>query len=214
MILEAYGLRLSRLREEDIELVRHWRNSEKIRQHMHYRGLITSEMQKKWFSSIDNISNYFFILQHGESKIGLVNLSKVNYDKDDAEAGIFIWDDDFLGKGAPVKALLILMNFGYYCLGLKLLYGLVLRDNVRAINLYKKIGAVVTDKINEQQVMIEVTREGFESKTAEWETSGLFESLKNEKTKIIVEQQDHDENLVGAFLKSNDKFSEAFQKRY
>ncbi|MDZ7743378.1 MAG: hypothetical protein U5Q03_16975 [Bacteroidota bacterium] len=46
MKLFKYGISLNRLKEDDIELVRKWRNSRKINQFMEYREEITPEMQK------------------------------------------------------------------------------------------------------------------------------------------------------------------------
>lgn len=54
MIISKYNIRYIRLQEEDIELVRKWRNHPSITKYMVYREEITPEMQKKWFASINN----------------------------------------------------------------------------------------------------------------------------------------------------------------
>jgi len=68
MELSKYGVKLHRLREEDIELVRTWRNSPLIRQYMEFRDEITPEMQKEWFLSINNNENYYFIIEYQQKK--------------------------------------------------------------------------------------------------------------------------------------------------
>ena len=60
MIVRKYGITLRRLALEDIELVRQKRNSQEIRQVMHFKDEITPEMQLKWFESINNFENYYF----------------------------------------------------------------------------------------------------------------------------------------------------------
>src|SRR5687767_11424681 len=111
MILEQYGVRLVRLKEEDIELVRHWRNQGDIANYMEDRNHITREAQVKWFDSIDNKFNYYFIIVYDGKKIGLIN-SK-NYDPKEGfgEGGIFIWDKEYINSFAAVFATLCLLNF-------------------------------------------------------------------------------------------------------
>ncbi len=64
MKLTKYGITLNRLREDDIELLRQWRNSPQINQFMEYRGNITPEMQRDWFRSVDNFDNFYFIIEY------------------------------------------------------------------------------------------------------------------------------------------------------
>ena len=78
MKFRKYGITLTRLREDDIELVRKWRNSPGIQQYMEYREFITEEMQKKWFESINNLQNFYFIIEYENKKIGLINTSNID----------------------------------------------------------------------------------------------------------------------------------------
>ena len=76
MKISKYGIDLVRLTEEDIEMLRQWRNSPQIQQFMEYREEITAEMQKKWFDSINNVNNFYFIIHFEGQKIGLINTSQ------------------------------------------------------------------------------------------------------------------------------------------
>ena len=58
-----YGITLERLREEDIELVRQWRNSDPVRLNMKYQELITPEKQREWFNSINNVNFHYVMIQ-------------------------------------------------------------------------------------------------------------------------------------------------------
>jgi len=196
MIVDAHGLSFVRLKKEDIELVRRWRNSKKINQHMHFKGHITPEMQNKWFESINNFSNYYFILQSGQSKIGLVNFHGIDSNLRNAETGIFIWDDNFLGSGIPVLSLLILLGFGYYFLGLSSVYGYVLRNNVRAINCYKKVGALLHEERDGDRVLMQATKEHYELKAqTAWKTI-LQDHNPVHAAKIVLEREDHESSLA------------------
>lgn len=74
LVIGGYGVRLVRLTEGKIDLVRRWRNDPKIAQYMDFREYITEEMQKAWFKRIDNEYNFYFIIQVSEKKIGLVDI--------------------------------------------------------------------------------------------------------------------------------------------
>ena len=85
MILEGYGVKLYRLTEEKIELLRRWRNDPKIQQYMGYREHITSEMQKAWFERINNDNNYYFIIEYEGKEIGCINIKDIDYVKKTCE---------------------------------------------------------------------------------------------------------------------------------
>ena len=94
MKLQKYGITLERLTESDIELVRKYRNSAEIKNFMQFRKRITRSMQKKWFESIDNYLNYYFIIIYDGKKIGLINIKNIDWVKntDVSESGLFLWD--------------------------------------------------------------------------------------------------------------------------
>lgn len=140
MILEGYGIQLKRLRQEDIELVRYWRNSYLVRPFMEYREYITPSMQQTWFNSINNIYNNYFIITVDKKPIGLISGSKINWEEGVTEnGGIFIWASDFKETFYPSKASLLLTDLSFY-LGMKRTYIKVLRDNTKSINYNKLLG--------------------------------------------------------------------------
>ena len=51
--LSAYGVRLTRLRAEDIELVRQWRNHPEVARHMLSQDHISAAQQAAWFRQVD-----------------------------------------------------------------------------------------------------------------------------------------------------------------
>lgn len=128
-----YGITLRRLTKEDLELLRGWRNDPKIANQMNYREYITPRMQKKWFSSVNNPNNFYFIVIAEGKKIGLADLKEINYSNKTWEAGLFIYDDEFLGTLIPFQIFLAQYDFGFFDLGLKTCYGRVLKSNTNAI---------------------------------------------------------------------------------
>jgi hypothetical protein len=49
--LKQFDVELHRLQEEDLELVRSWRNEAYISNQMIYRAFISEEMQRNWFQT-------------------------------------------------------------------------------------------------------------------------------------------------------------------
>ncbi len=102
MKIESNGIMIERLQKKDIALVRQWRNSTDVRNHMNFRDYITPEMQEKWFDSINNFNNFYFIIHYKGRKVGLGNIKNVDWEERSGEAGIFIVDKKLLGSLLPV----------------------------------------------------------------------------------------------------------------
>ena len=133
MKLEKYGVTLKRLTVDKIELVRRWRNDISISQYMEYREYITPEMQQHWFASINNDNNYFFVIIAENVEIGLINIKDIDYNQKCGEAGIFIWDKEFLNSDWSFRAALLRNEFAFEQLGLDYLIGHILKTNKRSI---------------------------------------------------------------------------------
>lgn len=140
MILEGYGIRLTRLQLQDIELVRQHRNSEAIRQFMEFREDISSEQQIKWFRSIDNIHNNYMLIESQGQKIGMIHGSGIDWVKrQTANGGIFVWDQAQWATKTPLCASLMMTDMSSI-FGLEKTYAKVLKDNRNAIAFNKSLG--------------------------------------------------------------------------
>ena len=114
--IEKYGVTLRRLAAEDIELVRQWRNDAEVNQYMEYREYITAEMQQKWFRSIDNNQNLFYVIEYKGEKIGLISTFGIDWNKMQAECGIFIWAKKYWQSVVPVFAVLTMLDINFLVL--------------------------------------------------------------------------------------------------
>ncbi len=144
MFFERYGVKLERLTEDKIELVRNWRNDPKIAQFMEFRGHITTEMQKKWFAKINNENNYYFVINYKGQDVGLTNVKDVNYNVKTGEGGIFIYEDSLLNSDIPFRVIFALNDFCFEELRLETMVAHIMEDNQRAIDFnlvlgYKKV---------------------------------------------------------------------------
>jgi len=140
VIKSKYGITLSRLTYDDIELVRKWRNSPEISQFMEFRDHITPAMQEKWFASLDDKTNFFFIPIYKNEKIGLVDIKKIDWVEKIGEAGIFIYSIELQNSLIPLAVNMSALDFDFYELGLRLIKAHVLKSNKRAIKFNKAFG--------------------------------------------------------------------------
>jgi RimJ/RimL family protein N-acetyltransferase len=110
MIVEQYGIKYYRVTQNDLELIRYWRNQEFIRNTMQFKSYITPSMQKAWFDKINNRFNYYFIIMHEGKKIGLINCKDSGPNARIAEGGIFIWERKYWGTPVPAFAALTMLQ--------------------------------------------------------------------------------------------------------
>lgn len=140
MILTKYDVTLKKLTEDKIELVREWRNHPKVSRFMEYREHITQAMQKKWFENIDNNNNLFFIIEVASKEIGLINIKDIDYQQKKGEAGIFIFDDDFLNGLASFQSCMCMYDYFFEDLNMESLSAYILKENKRAIKFNQTFG--------------------------------------------------------------------------
>ncbi len=161
--LKQFDVELRRLQLEDIELVRKWRNEAHVAQQMIYREYITTEMQLKWFDSINNQYNYYFLILFKGNKVGLINAKDYDLERGFGEGGIFIGDKAYEDSFAAVFASLCLLNFVFYLLPhISKSRIRVLKTNVRAIQYNKLMGyEEISGAKNTHDQLFELSRERY-----------------------------------------------------
>jgi UDP-4-amino-4,6-dideoxy-N-acetyl-beta-L-altrosamine N-acetyltransferase len=151
MIISKYGIRLTRLSEEDLELVRRWRNDEEIKKYMNFREHITQEMQQEWFKSINNQENFYYIIEYLGDKIGIVNDKNIDWKEKSAEAGLFIWDKRYVNSIVPMKISILMLELAYTLLGWNNTFVKVRRDNPRALKYNQTLGYVIVEEESDKE---------------------------------------------------------------
>lgn len=198
MKLIKYGVTLKRLCEEDLELLRTWRNSDFVQQRMEYREEITPEMQMKWFQSINNPDNYYYIIIHEGKKIGLINEKGFDrFGDKTSESGIFLADPAYQFSLIPVFCSLILLEMSFFFLGGRESYIHVLKDNKLAISYNKKLGYVLCpgqEHIENQKYVL--TRKAFIEKTRKLRKAALKISNQDPNLYLVWEPIDYESGLA------------------
>lgn len=139
-VLENYGVKLVLLTHDKIEMVRRWRNDPKISQYMEYRDEITKDMQERWFDSINNDRNLYYIIVYHDEEIGLINIKDIDNNKYDGESGVFIYEDKFLNSDIAYRAHLCLFDYYFINMDYRKLHAHVIPSNKRASRLTIFIG--------------------------------------------------------------------------
>ena len=162
MRVEKYGITLRRLTEEDIELVRFHRNSEFIRSKMFYQKIISEEEQKKWFTTINNDWNYYYLIDYKGKTVGMVHGTIESYDERTAHGGILIWDKTALNSPLPVIASICVNDLTFLIMEMKVTTAEVRSDNTIAIVYNKGLGYTIVDEIVEEgKIIMELTKENY-----------------------------------------------------
>lgn len=139
--------------KELIELVRRWRNSERISDYMYRNHHIGKEEHLKWIAKLrtKDLAKAWIIRYNGKP-IGLVQLSNINYENKTTEWGFYIADESVRGKGIGSAALYKLIEYVFEEMNLKKMITMVLENNYVAMKLYQKFGFKKEGKLMEKVV--------------------------------------------------------------
>lgn len=116
-----------------------WLNDSEIKQLVNAPD-ISKDSQKKWFSSLKLQKDYYIWgIEYDENPIGVVGLKHVDIKKGEGEYFGYIGEKEYWGRGIGVEMISFIQNFADN-IGLERLYLYVVKNNYRAIKLYKKCG--------------------------------------------------------------------------
>jgi UDP-4-amino-4,6-dideoxy-N-acetyl-beta-L-altrosamine N-acetyltransferase len=216
MKLQKYGVTLDRLRKEDIEMVRKYRNSAEIRNLMHFKKFITRRMQRNWFASIDNSNNFYFIITYEGKKIGLINIKNIDWKNfNTSESGLFLWDPLYIDSPAPLLASIILSEFGYGFLRGTESKIKILINNFKAINFNKALGyELCNDLPGEENMKFYLqTKESFIRCTSAIRKKALTFCNNNDRLYLYAEHHDKESGLAKIFYNYLARAQYSYNKR-
>lgn len=140
--------RLRELNRSDIEEINKWRNNSEL---IDFLGApfryINLDVDNDWYDSYMKNRNTTvrcaIVSEENENKIlGLVSLTNINYLNQSAIFHIMIGNEEYQGKGIGTFATKEILNHAFNNLNINRVELLVLKENTRAINLYKKVGFI------------------------------------------------------------------------
>ncbi|USL39496.1 UDP-4-amino-4,6-dideoxy-N-acetyl-beta-L-altrosamine N-acetyltransferase [Priestia megaterium] len=163
----------------DLVLIFSWRNSEKVRRWMYNSDEISWEDHKSWFEKLSTSSDYLVkICEYKGKPYGIISYKNINEEKGNCTWGFYIGEPNYprgLGKMLGYAGL----NFAFYNLQVKTVYGEVLVNNKSSINFHKKLGFKQHEFIKKHYIHPHLFKEiyTFSLNLSEWEIikNNLFE---------------------------------------
>lgn len=143
LVLTGERVVLRSLNDNDISLLRRWRNQEEIRCNFLDPSVISEDQQQQWWKKYrDKDDDYMFLIFEKKSEIPVGTAAVYNIIiGQSAEYGrMMIGDKEALSRGYGVDATRILMQFAFRQWNLQTIRLQVLEHNSRAIRLYEKVG--------------------------------------------------------------------------
>ena len=144
-VIEGTDIYLRLMNEEDTDRIIKWRNTEFVRQNFIYRELFTRQGHENWVRTMVDTGKVvqFIIIKKADDKpVGSVYLRDIDRTHKKAEYGIFIGEEEALGKGYGTQAARMMIDYAFHEEGLHKLMLRVLAKNVRARRSYEKAGFV------------------------------------------------------------------------
>ena len=128
---------------EDTDLVVKWRNNERVRQNFVYREHFTNEIHEKWLEdkvfSGQVVQMIICEKNNNNRPVGSVYFRYEDDDRTEAEYGIFIGEDDAIGKGYGSETARLAVEYARE-IGIKRLMLRVFCYNSAAIKSYENAG--------------------------------------------------------------------------
>lgn len=139
-----------------------WRNKDFVRGNFIYQKLFTEEGHMNWLREQvepGHVAQFIICVENaqrsgedcsshtirprteaGDREIGSVYLRDIDREKKKAEYGVFIGEEDALGRGYGVRAAKLMLAYGFETLELERIFLRVLEDNAGARKSYEKAG--------------------------------------------------------------------------
>lgn len=142
-MLKGNKIYLEPIKRQDTENIIRWRNQPFVRSNFINQELFTKESHENWLETIVHTgkAEQFIIYAKPEGKaIGSVYLRDIDRKNQKAEYGIFIGEEEYLGKGFGSEAANVILKYAFEKMKLHKVTLRVFASNKRAIESYKKAG--------------------------------------------------------------------------
>lgn len=148
MLSEPEMIYLRQMEISDTEKIVAWRNKDRVRHNFIYQKPFTVEGHLNWIHTQIEPGNVvqFIICEKATGRdIGSVYFRDIDRVQAKAEYGIFIGEDDAVGKGYGTQAAKLALAYAFEELKLKSVFLRVFADNIGARKSYERAGFVLLD---------------------------------------------------------------------
>lgn len=141
-IIIANSIYLRPITLDDTELIVKWRNTKFVQDNFIFREKFTSAMHNNWMKTKVDTGEVvqYIICEFNDNPIGSVYYRDFDAIQKSAEFGIFIGEENALGKGYGKEATSLFIQYGFNSMGLDKIILRVIDTNRRAEHVYEKVG--------------------------------------------------------------------------
>lgn len=145
---------LRQMEVSDTEKIVEWRNNPRVRNNFIYQKPFTIEGHLNWIHTQVEPGHVvqFIICEKATGRgVGSVYFRDIDRVRARAEYGIFIGEDDAVGKGYGTQAAKLALNYAFGELKLKSVFLRLFNDNIGARKSYERAGFELLD--NKQEIL-------------------------------------------------------------
>ena len=151
-VLQGARITLRPITEADTPLIVRWRNAERVRSRFLFRVPFTEEIHGKWFrEKVQSGEVIQFIICEKETSrpVGTVFLQDFDREKESADYGFLIGEDDAAGRGYGTECIALMKDYCKNVLHLKALTGKIIAGNAASEKSWTKAGAKIVEEVEE-----------------------------------------------------------------
>lgn len=167
------------IEEQDLEMIRRWRNSKRVSQFMYSERFISETEQIAWYRNLNKKKNIYKIFTHNGIDVGMVYLTEIDHLSKHCRWGIYIGNEDYLTSGIGIYASYELIQEVFGPMKFNKLMSMVLHSNKSAIKLNSYLGfqkyGIYKDHCLKQETYHDMY--GYELTKEKWEETNKL--LKN-----------------------------------
>lgn len=138
-IIQAYKVTLREVCQDDLEMLRNWRNMPEIRFNMINQEVISSEQQQNWFSDLHETNQQHFVVEYKGQAIGYANF-KPDEKGNGGQTGLYIGNKKYKGTILAFCLALALLDYVFMELKVNHLEADVFSHNKAALRFNEQLG--------------------------------------------------------------------------
>lgn len=140
------------IRDDEIELMRSWRNAPDVRSKMYTRHEISQAEHQSWWTDTKARSDrQYFMYEHAGTPLGIVGFTMIDTTSRNCAWAFYAAPDAPRGTGSRMEFLALEHVFGH--LQLHKLYCEVLATNQAVVRLHQKFGFTIEGTLRDQHRM-------------------------------------------------------------
>ncbi len=134
---------LRKMEISDTDKIVEWRNKDRVRHNFVYQEPFTREGHLNWIKTQvepGHVAQFIICEKASDRAVGSVYFRDIDRNKGAAEYGIFIGEDDAVGRGYGTEAAGLALSYAFGQMGLEHIFLRVFEDNTGARKSYEKAG--------------------------------------------------------------------------